>query len=277
MPEEQHNQTPVSTPPVITPQIHTASSYRSSLGIPIAIVIAAALIAGAIVFTGMQKSNGSQVGNGKNTEQQTGETVVAPVTEKDHIRGNPNAPIMIVEYSDYDCPFCRAFHDTMTKIMNEYGADGKVAWVFRQLPLEQLHPNAPKIAEASECVASIGGNEAFWKFSDALNNSRKIVYGTAGNITSVEPTNMNRMNEFVAAAGVDQAKFTQCLESGKFTAKVEEDVKAGFAAGAKGTPYSILIVGDQQGIINGAQPYEVVKKMIDTVITQMEGGDTTKN
>ena len=135
MPEEQHTQTPVSTPPVITPQTHTASTHRSSLGIPIAIVIAAALIAGAIVFTGMQKNGGTQVGNGKNSEQQTGETVVAPVTEKDHIRGNPNAPIMIVEYSDYHCPFCRVFHDTMTKIMSEYGKDGKVAWVFRQLPL----------------------------------------------------------------------------------------------------------------------------------------------
>lgn len=268
MPEEQHTQTPVTTP--VTAPTHVSQvAPRSSLGIPIAIVIAAALIAGAIVFTGMQKNGGTQVGNAKNAEQQTGETVVAPVTEKDHIRGNPNAPIMIVEYSDYDCPFCRVFHDTMTKVMSEYGKDGKVAWVFRQLPLVQLHPNAPKIAEASECVASIGGNDAFWKFSDALNNSRKVVYGAGGNIQSVEPTNMNLMNDFVAAAGVDQAKFTQCLDSGKFKAKIEEDVKAGFAAGAKGTPYSILIVGDQQGVINGAQPYEVVKKMIDTVISQM--------
>ncbi len=265
MPEQQHTHTPVTTP-----QTPHASAPRSSLGIPIAIVIAAALVAGAIVFTGMQKGgSGTQVGNGKNTDQQTGETVIAPVTEKDHIRGNPNAPIMIVEYSDYDCPFCRAFHDTMTKVMSVYGADGKVAWVFRQLPLAQLHPNAPKIAEASECVASIGGNDAFWKFSDALNNSRKIVYGAEGNITSVEPTNMNLMNDFVAASGVDKDKFTQCLDSGKFKAKIDEDIKAGFASGAKGTPYSILIVGDQQGVINGAQPYEVVKKMIDTVIGQM--------
>src|SRR5690606_34807350 len=85
---------------------------------------------------------------------------IAPVTADDHIRGNPNAPLMIVEYSDFDCPYCKSFHVTMQKIIEEYGPSGKVAWVYRHLPLTSLHPSAAYIAETSECVAELGGNDA---------------------------------------------------------------------------------------------------------------------
>lgn len=253
-----------------------APTQRNALGIPVAIVIAAALIAGAIIFTGTQKS-GSVVQNGKTdqNDQVTAEVEIAPVTEKDHIRGNPNAPIMIVEYSDYDCPFCRIFHDTMNKIMAEYGTDGKVAWVFRNFPLVQLHPNAPKIAEASYCVTELGGNDAFWKYTDALNGSRKVEYSPDGNIKNVEPTDMNKMSSFATAAGVDTTKFEACLKSGKYTKAVADDVAAALKTGARGTPYSIIIVGDQKGLINGAQPYETVKQMIDNLLEQT-GEKTTK-
>lgn len=247
-----------------SPQQEHTSAYtpsprgpRSSLGLPIAIVLAAALVAGAIVFNGMQKSGGSQVANvGDTKEQQTPEIKVAPVTDKDHIRGNPNAPVMIIEYSDFDCPFCKNFHETMNKIMAEYGTEGKVAWVYRQFPLEQLHPNAPKVAEASECVASIGGNDAFWKFTD-------LVFGERG---VNEPTNIDKLPDMAERAGADKAQFKECLSSGKFESKVQDSITEGMAAGARGTPYSLLIVGDQQGVINGAQPYMNVKRMIDTVL-----------
>jgi protein-disulfide isomerase len=231
---------------------------------PIAIVVAAALIAGAIVYTGMSKSGTTQVANvaGQN-EQKTAETEVAPVTDKDHIRGNPNAPIVIVEYSDFDCPFCKNFHETMNKIMAEYGANGQVAWVYRQFPLEQLHPNAPKIAAASECVASLGGNDAFWKFTD-------LVFGERA---TNEPTNMAKLPDYAQRAGVDSKKFSECVESGKFTDAIESDIAAAMKAGARGTPYSIMMVGDQQGVINGAQPYATVKQMVDTMITQLNGAN----
>jgi protein-disulfide isomerase len=240
-------------------QTHYPQAPRQSLGIPVAIVIAAALIAGAIAYTGTERSGGTQVVDGRNQNaQQTPEVEIAPVTAKDHILGNPNAPIVIVEYSDYDCPFCKNFHETMHRIMDEYGADGKVAWVYRHFPLSQLHPNAEKIAEASECVASIGGNEAFWKFSDLIFRER----GTN------EPTNMVMLPGFAEQAGVSKDAYTQCLESGKFAAFIDESVTAAINAGAEGTPYSILIAGDEQGPINGAQPYATVKQMIDTLLAQ---------
>ncbi len=233
-------------------------SAGSSLGIPVAIVLAAALIAGAIVFSGMQK-NGATGKADAQKEQVTAEVEIAPVTDKDHIKGNPNAPIMIVEYSDFDCPFCKNFHETMNKIMADYGADGKVAWVFRQFPLEQLHPNAPTTAAASECVASLGGNDAFWKFADLIYQDR----------TTNEPTNLTKLPEYAEKAGVNKAKYNECVSAGTFTQKIADDVAAAVKTGARGTPYSILIVGDQQGVINGAQPYATVKQMVETMMKQI--------
>jgi protein-disulfide isomerase len=245
------------------------------LGIPVAIVIAAALIAGAIYLSGAKKTTSVNVQggiDGAQKEQVTAEIVVAPITATDHIRGNPNAPIVIVEYSDYDCPFCRVFHDTMVKIMAKYGEGGKVAWVFRQFPLVQLHPDAPKIAIASECVAELEGNEAFWVFTDKLNASRKVEFTPDGNLKSVEPTNITRLAEFAVAAGADKTKFELCLNSGKFDEKIAADVEAAAKTGARGTPYSIVMVGDQQGVVNGAQPFEVVDKIVANLIAQLNGG-----
>lgn len=253
---EVHTNSPIA--PVPTRQ---QSSAKNALGIPIAIVLAAALIAGAIVYTGSQKA-GNPIQNGKAgtpTEQVTAEAEIAPVTDKDHIRGNPNAPIVIVEYSDFECPFCKNFHETMNKVMAEYGVDGQVAWVYRNFPIKQLHPNAPKIAEASECIANLGGNEAFWKFAD-------LVFGERG---VNEPTDITRLPEFAEKSGVTKAKFDECMTTGAFAASVAASVEASQKAGAQGTPYSILMVGNQQGIINGAQQYATVKQMIDTMLSQV--------
>lgn len=88
---------------------------------------------------------------------------VAPVTEADHIKGSLDAPIKIVEYSDYDCPFCSRFHDSMNQVVEQ---NDDVAWVYRHFPLDQLHPNARTIAQISECIAEAEGNDAFWTFTD---------------------------------------------------------------------------------------------------------------
>lgn len=233
---------------------------RNNLGIPVAIVIASVLIAGAIIYTGMQKGPAATAPtNNGNTPAEDIE--VAPVTEKDHIRGNPNAPIVIVEYSDFDCPFCKNFHETMQQVMDQYGANGQVAWVYRHFPLEQLHPNAPKLAAASECVAELGGNDAFWKFAD-------LIFGERG---TNEPTNMTRLPDFAEQSGVSKERFNECVENGTYDTAIDASIEEAIKTGARGTPYSILIVGDQQGVINGAQPYATVKQMLDTVIAQMAG------
>lgn len=241
--------------------VQNPSPARSTtLAIPIAIVIAAALIAGAIYLSGSSQPVANTNTNTETAELPSGATV-APVTEDDHIRGNPNAPIVLIEYSDYDCPFCKNFHETMTRVMAEYGVDGKVAWVYRHFPLVQLHPNAPKIAEASECVAELGGNEAFWTFSD-------LVFGERG---TNDPTDMSRLPEFAEGAGVDRGQFELCFNSGKYTEAIEEDFNDALAVGGRGTPHTIALVGGQQGVISGAQPYENIKEAIDTWLAQLEG------
>ena len=230
------------------------SGSSQSLAIPIAIVIGFGLIALAIFFS--DSSVPSQNATATETEEVAEQVAINPVTEDDHIRGNPNARVMVVEYSDFDCPFCKVFHETMQAIMDEFGASGDVAWVYRHFPLASLHPSAPHIAEASECVASLGGDEAFWTFSD-------LVFGERG---QNELTNITRLDEFAETAGVDVATFNSCLTANEKRAEVEEDFDNAVAIGARGTPYSVILFGDQQLVINGAQPYNIVREMISGIL-----------
>ncbi|MFM2374636.1 MAG: hypothetical protein RLZZ234_631 [Candidatus Parcubacteria bacterium] len=238
--------------------IEAPKAARESLAVPIAIVIAAGLIAGAIYL------NGGNTGVAKNpTEAPTEENVVfRAVDETDHIRGNPNAPILLVEYSDYDCPFCKQFHDTLNQVMREYGESGKVAWSYRHLPLAQLHPNAPRIAMAAECVAESAGNDGFWKFTDRVFSEKTVQ----------DFTEISRITEYALAAGADQSAFELCYSSNKMKEKIDASIQEAAAAGARGTPHTFIIVGDQKTVINGAQPYAVVKQTIDNVLAQIEGG-----
>ena len=94
------------------------------------------------------------------------EVDIPAVSDQDHILGNLNAPVKLIEYSDLQCPFCGRFHPTMQRVVKEYG--DQVAWVYRHFPLESIHPNARPLANASECAANLGGNDSFWKFVDAV-------------------------------------------------------------------------------------------------------------
>src|SRR3989338_11101801 len=125
---------------------------KNALTVPLAIVVAGIIIGGAIFVTreGQVKSVFQ-----KPVEQimpsNTADISSRPVDLNDHLLGNPNAPIIMVEYSDLECPFCKFFHKTMQSLMDVYGKDGKIAWVYRHFPLD-IHPKAPKEAEATECA-----------------------------------------------------------------------------------------------------------------------------
>jgi len=90
---------------------------------------------------------------------------IPAVSAADHLRGNPDAKVILVEYSDFECPFCERFHPTMTQVMAEYG--DKIAWVYRNFPLS-FHPNAQKSAQAAECVSQLTDNQTYWQYVDAL-------------------------------------------------------------------------------------------------------------
>lgn len=236
-------------------ETNTTTSQGSSWAIPAAIIVGFGLIAAAIYMGGSKTDNAVQFTGGNEAPQANLEELT-PISAEDHIRGNPNAPVVIVEYSDFDCPFCQSFHTTMKKIMDEYGPTGDVAWVYRHFPLTSLHPSAGHIAEASECVAELGGNEAFWKFADMVFGERAVN----------EQTNITKLGDFAEASGVSKSEFQTCLDSGRHQAAISADATNATAIGASGTPYSVVIAGDQMMSINGAQPYEQVKILIDGLV-----------
>lgn len=164
-----------------------------------------------------------------------------PVSDSDHIRGDKNAPVTIVEYSDFECPFCRSFHPTMQKVMSEY--QGKVRWVYRHFPLTNIHPQALSAAEASECAAEQG---KFWEFGDAL-------------FTNQDSLGDSLYKKTAEDLGLDMSKFNDCLTAGKYTSKVRDQASGGSAAGVRGTPASFI----NGQLVSGAVPYETLKSVID--------------
>lgn len=126
--------------------------------------IPAEQITGALPYAQIKKIIDTYL-NGTEKKADPALTSIPKVSEADHLRGSANATIVLVEYSDFECPFCQSFHPTMTQIMAEYG--DRVAWVYRHYPLA-FHPQAQKAAEASECVAKLSNDETFWQYADSL-------------------------------------------------------------------------------------------------------------
>jgi protein-disulfide isomerase len=220
--------------------------------IPVAIVLAGALIGFGLYSGGTPgQSPSGVVAAPQAPEDNT--SLVAPITEADHTIGNINAPIKIVEYSDFDCPFCARFHDTMKVVVEKYGPEN-VVWAYRHFPIEGLHPQAPLVSLASECVAEVGGSEAFWSFADG--------YYAARGAQDRTPS-LDLVNVMVAEAGVAGAEYDECFESQRLRSNVEADLQNGVDTGGQGTPWSILIGPSGKTYpINGALPIEAIEQLI---------------
>ena len=157
--------------------------------------------------------------NQPSAEQKPANQKPKDVSDSDHIRGNKNAKVTLIEYSDLECPFCQRFHPTMLEIMTEYG--DKIRWIYRHFPLA-FHANAQKEAEASECVAQLGGNDTFWNFLD------KIFERTTANGTGFA---LDKLGPLAAELGVNQSQFQECLDSGKYEKFVKDQMDEGSKAG----------------------------------------------
>lgn len=282
----------------------------SKLALPLAIVIAGAFIAWAVYHSGSTNSTSVQIEQTKKTEEAQKQAAayvesleIAPVTSADHILGSKNAKVTIIEYSDTECPYCKSMHSTLNQLFYTYNSisgtssvsnsnsknpgaksDSKsatsastkngeqVAWVYRQYPIEQLHSRAPKEAEATECVAELGGNAVFWKY---LNT---IFTNTESNDT-LDPA---KLPQFADDVGVDVQAFNACLSSNKYSAKIKESVAAAEKAGASATPYTVILVKttnadgstkterlpliDMSGNSLGAVPYATMKAIVERLL-----------
>jgi protein-disulfide isomerase len=225
--------------------------------IPVSIVLGFGLIAGAIFFSnnGDSAITNNQMGGTQPAEEAASTDAVNPVTADDHIKGSPDAPIKIVEYSDFECPVCQRFHGTLSEVMEKYGESGEVALVFRQFPIEQLHSKAPIVALASECVARLGGNDAFWQFAD-----RYFEVSLSNNETDIETV----IPQLVTEIELDQTAFQSCIDSGALIDDINEDIDNAVATGGRGTPWSILIAPNGATFpINGAQPLGAIEQLIE--------------
>lgn len=174
------------------------------------------------------------------------------VTADDHVRGDVNAKVALIEYSDYECPFCQRFHETMAQVMEEY--DGKVSWVFRHYPLS-FHANAQKAAEASECIASLAGEDAFWTYTD---NYFERTTATGTGIALTELANMGQ------EVGANTTAVQNCLDNDEMAQLIADSISTGTSAGVSGTPGTFVVVdGEVQELIPGALPYEQVQQIIE--------------
>lgn len=169
----------------------------------------------------------------------------------DHIRGNKSASVSLVEYSDFECPFCRQHHPTIKKLLAKYGT--KVNWVYRHYPLAFIHKNAMQAAEATECAKEQGGNNAFWSFSDMLFEK------------GVDPS---RYDDYAKSLSLDANKLIACVESGKYTDKVKAQMKQGQSYYVKSTPTTFVVNNKTRDAkaFAGLQPAENFEEYIDSLL-----------
>ncbi len=172
--------------------------------------------------------------------------------------GRADAPVTIVEFSDYECPFCqRFFATTLPAIKKDYIDAGKVRYVFRDFPLDQVHPLARKAAEAAHCA---GEQAKYWEMHDAL-------FRNPGALAPPQ------LAEHARAIGLDGPAFDECLSSGRHAARVERGLADGAAASVRGTPAFVIgktKAGDvvEGTPIRGAQSLETFRRIIDQALAQ---------
>lgn len=197
----------------------------------------------------------AEAGQRERREADTRAAKLRPVTtDRDHIRGNPAAPVTLVEYSDFECPFCKRFHPTVKRLVDE--SNGQLRWVYRHFPLDELHPvKARKEAVASECAAELGGNDAFWKFAD-----RFFELTPSNNRTDIDTV----LPRIASEIGLDKARFAACLASGRHDRRIAEDAQDAAATGGRGTPWSLVVSKSGKTYpLSGAQPYAAVKQLVE--------------
>jgi len=174
-----------------------------------------------------------------------------------YVKGNKNAKVTIIEYSDFECPFCKKFHTTPPEIVAHY--KGKVNWVYRHLPLAFHNPGAQKQAEASECANEVGGNESFWKYADLIYLRTKS-NGKGFPLKNLVP--------LAVEIGLNEEQFKTCLNSGKYAKRIQKDLDDAMKMGISGTP-SIVIKNNETGDIrfkSGAYPAETFIAEIEKLL-----------
>jgi len=177
--------------------------------------------------------------------------------DSDPVIGDTDAPITIIEFSDFQCPFCARFHvQTLPTIMDEYINKGTVKLVFRDFPIQSIHPNAVPASVAAECANEQG------KFEEMYDT----LFEKQNEWNNQEMSKaLDLFSQYASEMQLEQKEFDSCLKNGKYIEEIKKDLDDGRAYGISGTP-GFFIGNERIGFVElkGAQPFESFKKVIDT-------------
>lgn len=183
-------------------------------------------------------------------------SIIQVSLDDDPFKGDPNAPITVIEFSDFQCPFCKRFYDqTLQSLETEYIDTGKVKLVFRDLPLDNIHPNARPVHIAAECADEQG---KFWEYHDVLfENQAQWNRLSSADLSS-------QLNQYATSMNLNLASFDSCLSSKSVADEVQADYLHATQYGATGTP-TFFIGNEKDGFIKlvGAQPFSAFQAAID--------------
>lgn len=213
------------------------------------------------IFGGFGFSFGGGGGSGSGTSTDTGSgtlpgttgSVKVQIEDNDPILGDPDAKISIVEFSDFQCPFCARSHiNALADLRNSnYFKNGEVNLVYKQFPLNSIHPYAQKAGEASLCAQDQG---QFWEYHD-------ILFANQGAL------DVDSLKTYATQLGFDTGEFNSCLDGGKYTSEVNKETAQATAAGGRGTPYFVIINNDNGNTVavSGAVPWSNFETAINAV------------
>lgn len=227
--------------PIVTPKKDYSGYWKYATLLLIVVLVAG----GGFYFGSLQKDDGDV------TIPDDIEDLIPPTPDDDPWYGSENADVVIIEFSDYECPFCGRFYtETLPSIKQNYVDAGKVAMIFRDFPLQQIHPTALPAAIAAQCVyrESNNNNEVYFEYHDKL-------FENSNNLTN------KNLVQWASDLGYN---ITSCLENDETFEEVQKDVQDGINGGVTGTP-GFFIINRDGGVvkIDGAQPYSVFEQAIE--------------
>ena len=202
---------------------------------------------------------GQSPANQLESQSSTPSRVISVSPDDDPVLGDPNAPITIIEFSDYQCPFCgRFFEATLPLIEKNYIETGKVKFVYRDYPIQEIHPNAVLAALGANCANEQG---KFWEYHDKLFENQRQ-WGSLDFENAV-----STFEKFAEELDLDTDTFNPCLESEKYMGELQKDLYDGVAYGVTGTPG--FFIGNEKigyGLVSGAQPYAAFEQVLDQLL-----------
>ena len=234
-------------------KVGTLFGEKSSF-LGLSILASAVIVAGTLIYVFGPAQGVRQVGDSPapTNGEAAGVGLTAPEISNAPALGDSNAPVTIVEYSDYECPFCGKFFDeSLDQVKSEYVDTGKVRFVYKDFPLTSIHFQAQKAAESARCVRDQLGDDGYWRMHDRLFEGQQLL-----GVTSFK--------QWARDIGVSGDEFDNCLDSGKYASAVSDDLEEGVALGVNGTP-TFFINGT---VVVGAQPFAQIAAVIEAELAK---------